>query len=126
MVARYVQGRGASLQAPIHDEEREENATMERFDEGLGLDLDPEQDATELVTRSILLGHEKKVSDLIRNTATYAVGNTVTKAGASQWDDYTGGVASTSDPVTDIVLQFARLSSRRDVIPTRWLSPQRE
>lgn len=112
-----------SLQAPIHDEEREENAVMGSFDAGLGLDLDPEQDATELVTRSILLGHEKKVSDLIRNTATYAVGNTVTKAGASQWDDYTGGTASTSDPVTDIRVAIRKVKALTGRVPNTMVIP---
>lgn len=94
-----------SLQAPVHDEERQElnsqgglaNATF-----GGDLQIDPERDATELVTRSILLGREKKVADTVRNTANYAVGNSITLAGAQQFDDYTGGVASTSDPVTII------------------------
>lgn len=94
-----------SLQAAIHDEERQELTSQGGLANaafGGALQIDPERDATELVTRAILLGHEKKVSDLVRNTASYAVGNTVTLAGPQQWQDYTNGVASTSDPVTDI------------------------
>lgn len=91
-----------SLQAPVHDEERQELNSLGGFanaDAGANLDLDPEEDATELVTGAILLGHEKKVADTARNTANYAAGHFETLAGAQQWDDYTGGVASTSDPV---------------------------
>ena len=94
-----------SLQAPIHDEEDEAYNSLGGFasaDAGAGLDLDPERDATELVTGSILRGHEKKVSDAVRNTANYAAGHSVTLAGAQQWDDYTGGTASTSDPVGEL------------------------
>lgn len=92
-----------SLQAAVHDEERQELNSLgglAQTDVGGDLQLDPERDATALVTRSILLGHEKKVSDLARNTANYAAGNFTTLAGAAQFDDYTGGEASTSDPVT--------------------------
>jgi hypothetical protein len=92
-----------SLQAPVHDEERQELQSLGGLANpafGGTLQLDPEKDATELVTRAISLEHEKKVADSARNTANYAGGNSVTLAGAQQWDDYTGGEASTSDPVT--------------------------
>lgn len=94
-----------SLQSPVHDEERQELTSQGGLADpvfGGALQINPERDATELVTRSLLLGHEKKVADLIRNTANYPAGNFVTLAGAQQWSDYTGGTASTSDPVTDI------------------------
>lgn len=100
-----------SLQSPIHDEEREEIAVNNAFDEAEGLDLDPERDATALITRSILLGHEKKVADTVRNTANYPAGHFVTLAGASQWDDYTGGAASTSNPVSDIRTALRKIKS---------------
>jgi hypothetical protein len=95
-----------SLQAPVFDEERQElqsqggyaNATF-----GGALDIDPELDATELVTRSLLLDRELAVSTIIRDPAQYAASNKVTLAGAARWDDYTGGVASTSNPVNDIM-----------------------
>lgn len=94
-----------SLQAPVHDEEDQAYRSLGGLANpvfGGDLDLDPERDATELVTGSILRGHEKKVSDAARNTANYAAGNFVTLAGAQQWDDYTGGEASTSDPVLNL------------------------
>lgn len=81
-----------SLQAPIHDEERQELNSLGGLANptfGGALQIDPEVDATNFVTGSILLDHEKKVSDLVRNTANYPVGNTVTLAGTQQWDDYT-------------------------------------
>lgn len=95
-----------SLQAPVHDEENQElNSQGGLANDVFGgeLQLDPMRDATELVTGSILRGREKKVADAARNTANYAAGNFVTLAGAQQWDDYTGGTASTSNPVLDIM-----------------------
>jgi hypothetical protein len=94
-----------SLQAPVHDEERQELASqggLANSFNGAALDIDPERDAVELITRSLMLGHEQKAANLIRNTANYPAGNFVTLAGTQQWSDYTGGVASTSDPVNDI------------------------
>jgi hypothetical protein len=76
---------------------------------GGDLQIDPERDATELVTRSILLEWEQKVSTAIRNTANYAANHKVTLAGASQWSDYTGGVASTSNPVLNLQTAVMRV-----------------
>lgn len=96
-----------SLQAPVLDEERQQLTSLGGIANptfGGDLQIDPERDATESVVRDILLGLEKKVSDLVRNTATYPVGNTVTLAGAQQWDNYTFVTAGdpysiVSDPV---------------------------
>jgi len=99
--------RERSLQVPIYDEERQQltsqgglaNATF-----GGALQLNPEVDATALATRSILLDQELKVSTLTRDPAQYAASNKVTLTGAQQWNDYTGGTASTSNPVNDIMV----------------------
>lgn len=101
-----------SLQAPVLDEERQALTSQGGLADptfGGALQLDPEEDATALVTRSILLGHESKVSTLIRNNANYPVGNTVALSGTSQWDNYTygtAGIATTvvSNPVNDIMV----------------------
>lgn len=103
-----------SLQSAIQDEENQQlnsqggyaNATF-----GGALQVDPAADATKLVTRAILLKHEQKVSTLIRDTAQYAAGHSVTLAGAQQWDDYTGGTASTSNPVGDILTAMRKVWS---------------
>lgn len=95
-----------SLQVPIFDEERQQltsqgglaNATF-----GGAMQINPEVDATALATRALLLDHELAVSTLVRDAAQYAVANKVTLAGAQQWDDYTNGVTSTSNPVADIM-----------------------
>lgn len=100
-----------SLQAPIHDEERQQLLSQGGLADpvfGGDLQIDPERDATDLVTGSILRAHEKKVADLIRNAANYPAGNKVTLAGSQQFDDYTmvtAGVAETivSDPVGRIM-----------------------
>lgn len=101
-----------SLQAPIHDEERQElqsqgglaNAVF-----GGDLQLDPERDAVDLITRSIMLEWEQKVSTAMRNAANYPGNHTVTLAGAQQWSDYTGGTSSTSNPVADLKLACLRV-----------------
>ncbi len=114
-----------SLQSAIHDEEREEITSNAPADDGgssVGL-LDPEVDAINLVTRSILLVHEKKVADTVRNTANYPVGNTVTLAGAAQWNDYTGGVASTSDPVSAIRTGIRKIRSLTGRSPNLMIVP---
>jgi|SRR6188508_3133178 len=101
-----------ALQSPIFDEEREVLAADGALtaDENAGdLDIEPERDATELITRSILLKHEKLVADTYRNTANYAGNHTVTLAGASKWSDYTGGTSSTSDPVANIKTAVMRI-----------------
>lgn len=94
-----------SLQAPIYDEERQEFTSLGGLANavfGGALELDPETDATALTIRSIELEHELVVSNTIRNTANYPIANTITLSGTSQWDDYTGGTASVSDPVAKI------------------------
>lgn len=95
-----------SLQVPVFDEERQQlnsqgglaNAVF-----GGAMQINPEMDATELATRSLLLAHELAVSTLVRDTNQYAAANKVTLAGAQQWNDYTNGVTSTSNPVSDIM-----------------------
>jgi hypothetical protein len=100
-----------SLQAPVLDEERQQLTSQgglanEVF--GGDLQLDPEADAIDLVMGSIMREHEKKVADLIRNTANYAAGHFVTLAGSQQFDDYTFVVAGdeysiVSNPVKAIM-----------------------
>lgn len=55
--------------------------------------LDPYQDATDITTQKIALGREIEIANLLRNTATYATGNSTTLAGTAQLNDYTN-----SDP----------------------------
>jgi len=76
---------------------------------GGALQIDPEADATKLVTRALLLGHEAKVSSLVRNISNYPAGNYVTLSGTGQWDNWTYGTAGipstvVSDPVANIML----------------------
>lgn len=99
------QTRERSLQAPIFDEERQQLTSQGGYADpvfGGALQINPEVDATKLVTRSLLLDRELAVSTLVRNASNYAANNKVTLAGAQQWDDYTGGTASTSNPVANI------------------------
>src|SRR6266496_394941 len=99
--------RERSLQVPILDEERQQLNSQGGFANpvfGGPSQFNPELDATTLGTRSILLAHELAVSVLVRDTAQYATANKVTLSGAQQWNDYTNGVTSTSNPVNDIMV----------------------
>lgn len=94
-----------ALKGRVTDEERRELASQGGLaDETFGGDLqiDPERDVVEDITGSLLLEHEKKVADMVRNTANYAAGHTTALVGAAKWSDYTGGTSSTSNPVADI------------------------
>jgi len=94
-----------ALKGRVTDEERRELRSQGGLADpvfGGSLQIDPERDVVEDITSSLLLEHEQKVSTAFRNTANYAVGNTVALAGASKWSDYTNGITSTSNPVSDI------------------------
>lgn len=100
-----------SLQAPVNDEEDQQlNSQGGLADATFGGDLqiNPHRDATELVTRSILLEWEYKVASAVRNTANYPAGHVITVTGEDQWND-SSLVASPlapyqtiSDPVSTI------------------------
>lgn len=98
------------LQAAVADEEMQElqsqgglaNAVF-----GGDLQIDPHRDATELITRSLMLEHEVKVAAAIRDSSNYAGGHTTTLVGAQKWSDYTEvtpGLANSvvSNPVKNI------------------------
>jgi len=103
-----------ALQTFVTDEERRELASQAGLSQaafGGALDVNPETDAVELIVGALQRGHEKKCADAARNTANYPVGSTVTLSGASQFDDYTGGTASTSDPVSVITTGIRKISN---------------
>jgi hypothetical protein len=56
-----------------------------------------------------MLEWEQKVANAMRNAANYPGNHTVTLAGAQQWSDYTGGTASTSNPVADLLTAVRRV-----------------
>jgi hypothetical protein len=76
-----------ALQVPVTDEERENSDAP----------LAPDRDATELVTRRILLGREVAMKTLATTAANYASTNTTTLSGTSQWNDYVN-----SDPIANM------------------------
>lgn len=81
-----------SLQAAVADEEDQELTSQGGLSDvvfGGGLQLNPHQDATELVTRSLLLEHEVAVAGAIRDTGNYAGGFSTALSGSSKWSDYT-------------------------------------
>jgi hypothetical protein len=100
-----------SLASDVYDEEMQElnsQGGLANAAFGGALQIDPHADAAKLVTRAILLKHELKVSTLIRDTAQYAGGNSITLAGSQQWNDYTfvtplDEYSIVSDPVGQIL-----------------------
>jgi len=123
-----------SLEAEIYDEERQELVSQGGLADpvfGGGLQIDPEADATEYVTRSIDLEHEQKVANLFRNTANYPANHTVTLtsgATGTQWSNYalaTAGVPSTaySNPVNDLKLAMQRTRLDTGRWPNTFLIP---
>jgi hypothetical protein len=110
-----------SLQAAVADEERQQlnsqgglaNATF-----GGALQLNPEQDAVALVNDSLQLEHELAVAALLKNTATYPGGHSVTLVTADQWDNYAG---ASSNPLTIIQAGVRKVESVIGVPPNRML-----
>lgn len=114
-VARTIQPRKWSedtyktqqhaLKQIVTDEERRELTSQGGLADavfGGDLQINPEREAVEDTAGSLLREHEQLVASRFRNTANYAAGHTVALSGTSKWSDYTGGTASTSNPVADI------------------------
>ena len=100
-----------SLQAAVADEERQALTSQGGLANnvfGGALQLDPDEDAANLVMSSLLLEREVATANLLRNTATYPVGNTITLAAADQWDNYAG---ATSNPIDIIRAGINKVSS---------------
>jgi len=110
-----------SLQAAVADEERQQLTSQGGYANdvfGGALQLDPEEDAVALINDSLLLEHELAVAALLRNTATYPGGHSVTLVAADQWDNYAG---ATSNPVTIIRAAIAMIKSKIGVAPNKIL-----
>lgn len=119
-----------SLQAAVTDEEIQNFQRANQSNQtSLFAGIDPAADATEMVTRSLLLEHELKASTLARNTATYPGGNTVTLSGTARWDNYTpvgtGGTPQfpASDPVTDIMTGIRAVYNSVQQMPNLMIIP---
>src|SRR3990167_835857 len=94
-----------SLQSPVFDEERQQLTSQGGLANptfGGDLQLDPEMDATAMVTEALLLEHEKKVADLVRDAASYDPGNVHGALGATEKWDYQDPATYTGDPVAVI------------------------
>ncbi len=108
-----------SLQAAVADEERQQLTSqggLANAQNGGALQLNPEQDAVELIVNSLSLEHEIATAALLRNTATYPVGNTVTLAAADQWDNYAG---ATSNPVDIVRVAINKIITLTGQAPNR-------
>lgn len=115
-----------SLQAAVTDEELQNfQRSLASAQTSLFAGIDPAQDATDMVTRSLLLEHELKASTLARNTATYPGGNTVTLSGTSRWDNYTATLPAmpVSDPVNDIMTGMRAVYNAVQMMPNLLIIP---
>lgn len=120
-----------SLQAEIYDEERQELTSQGGLANavfGGALQIDPERDATDDVTRSIMLELENKVSTLFRNTANYPSNHTITLAGNTKWDVYTyvtpmDETSIVSNPVAQLKTAFQRIWLDTGRYPNTFIIP---
>jgi hypothetical protein len=113
-----------SLQSPVWDEEEQflnSQGGLAQAAFGGALQINPSEDATALVTRAILLRHEKLVADTIRNVANYGASNKITLAAADQWDNYAG---ATSNPVDIVRTAVNRIKSATGQDPNLMLLPR--
>lgn len=86
------------LQAAVDDEERQNyNAAGQNAQANLFAGIEPERDAVNLITRSLVLEREQAIATLARNAANYPGGHSVTKTGTGQWND------PASTPIVDII-----------------------
>lgn len=76
-----------ALQIPVTDEERD----------NVDSPLEPDRDATNLVTSKVLLARELAIQSKVTTAANYPTGYTVTLSGTAQWNDYVN-----SDPIADV------------------------
>lgn len=113
--------RERSLQAAVADEENQQlNSQGGLANPAFGgsFQINPAEDAVALVTGSLLLDHEIQTATLLRNTATYPVGNTVTLLAADQWDNYAG---ATSNPIDVLRAAILKITSLVGVPPNKML-----
>lgn len=102
--------REHSLQSPVFDEERQELESQGGLADpvfGGALQINPERDAVEDITYSIMLGHEKKVADTVRDVSNYGTGHHAALSGSNRWDIWTKDTANIgdmpdSDPIKNI------------------------
>jgi len=113
--------RERSLQAAVADEEDQQlNSQGGLANPAFGgsFQINPHEDATAFVTGALLLDHEISAANLLRNTATYPVGNTVTLLAADQWDNYAG---ATSNPIDILRTAINKITSLVGVKPNKLL-----
>jgi len=82
------------------------------------LDINPEEDAAALVKSSLALKAELLISTLVRNTANYPAGHTVTLLTADQWDNYAG---ATSNPIDIVRAAILKIQSKIGRAPNTML-----
>jgi hypothetical protein len=110
-----------ALQAAVADEEEQQLNSLGGYADSTfsgDFDIDPHEDAAALVFDSLQLEHELTVATLLRNTATYPAGHTVTLLAADQWDNYAG---ATSNPIDVIRAAILKIESKIGRKPNRLL-----
>jgi len=110
-----------SLQAAVADEENQQLTSQGGLANGVNggsLAIQPAEDATALINDSLLLEHELAVAALLRNTATYPGGHSVTLLAADQWDNYAG---ATSNPITILATAARTIEAKIGRPPNRML-----
>jgi len=110
-----------ALKAAVADEENRELTSQGGYADatfGGVFGLDPHEAAAALVFDSLALEHEVAAGALLRNTATYPAGHTVTLVTADQWDNYAG---ATSNPIDIVRAAMIKINSKIGRPPNRML-----
>jgi len=108
-----------ALQGAVADEETRELTSQGGYADatfGGVFGLDPHEKAAALVFDSLALEHELASSVLLRNTASYPAGHSITLVTADQWDNYAG---ATSNPIDVIRAAMIKINSKIGTPPNR-------
>jgi hypothetical protein len=97
-----------ALQHPVTDEERK----------NVDNPLNPDRDATEMLTSKIMLGREVAMKNLVQTAANYGTSLSVTLAGVTQWSDYTN-----SDPILNMRTAKSSIHARIFLAPNIAIFP---
>ena len=94
------------LEQPIDDRERRNAVGV----------LDLERDSTRNLTSQLLNAREQRVANVVKSTASYPAGHTVTLSGTAQWSD-----PDDSDPMGDIADGRAAIQAATGLLPNTLL-----
>lgn len=85
-----------ALDSPVPNADQNQWLAARAAGQGMVGTADPQSRATTQVTGLVQTRREKRVADLVFNSANYATANKLTLSGTSQWSDYTNSKPQTA------------------------------